>query len=63
MEQNSLLATDKRHMAQSLAVKYSQETCSLFFTVCCMLASSTSHSSLGGMDSTYFPGSGQSGVQ
>lgn len=30
MEQNILLATDKRHMAQSVGIKYSQESCSLF---------------------------------
>lgn len=67
MEQNILLATDKRHMAQSLGIKYSQESCSLFlwlfFTVCWMLASSTSHGSLGGMDSSYFHGCGQNGVR
>lgn len=67
MEQNILLATDKRRMAQSLGVKYSQESRRLFFwlffTVCGMLASSTSHGSLGGMDSTYFHGCGQNGVQ
>lgn len=31
MEQNILLATDKSHIAQSLSIKYSQESCSLFF--------------------------------
>lgn len=63
MEQNILLATDKKAHDTKLQPLSTVGNHAVCFCGSRTLASSTSHGSLGGMDSTYFHGCGHNDVQ